>query len=118
MAHTRPTYLAFAVFGSLWGAWGAALPAVRDAAGVSEGQLGTALLCIGAGALPAMLLTGRLVDRFGGRVVAVALTLVAGSGVAVATAATSAMSLSVLLLVLGATSGAADVGINAVAGAA
>jgi MFS family permease len=118
MAHTRPTYLAFAAFGSLWGAWGAALPAVRDAAGVSEGQLGTALLCIGAGALPAMLLTGRAVDRFGGRVVAITLVLMASCGMAVATAARSGASLAVLLLLLGATSGAADVGNNAVAGAA
>src|SRR4051795_185107 len=118
MASTRPTYLAFAAFGSLWGAWGAALPAVRDAAGVSEGQLGTALLCIGAGALPAMLLTGRAVDRFGGRVVAITLVLMASCGMAVATAARSGTSLAVLLLLLGATSGAADVGNNAVAGAA
>jgi MFS family permease len=118
MASSRPAYLAFAAFGGLWGTWGAALPAVRNAAGVSAGQLGTALLCIGLGALPAMLLTGRAVDRFGGRVVAVALVLMASTGVLVATAATSPGALTVLLLVLGATSGAADVGNNAVAGAA
>src|SRR3954462_9255321 len=118
MAHTRPTYLAFAAFGSLWGAWGAALPAVRDAAGVSEGRLGTALLCIGAGALPAMLLTGRAVDRVGGRVVAITLVVMAACGVAGAAAPRSGASLAVLLLLLGATSGAPDVGNNAVAGAA
>ncbi|TYP88883.1 MFS transporter [Blastococcus xanthinilyticus] len=114
----RPAYLGFAAFGALWGIWGAALPALRDAAGLTEGQLGMALLCIGAGALPAMLLTGRAVDRFQGRVVALALTLMAVAGVAVATAADDLLSLAVLALALGATSGAADVGINAVAGAA
>lgn len=118
MALKRSAYAAFASFGGLWGAWGAALPAVRLAAGVSEGQLGTALVCIGAGALPAMLLTGRAVDRYGGRVVAVALTLLALSGVAVATTAANFVTLAMLLLVLGAMSGATDVGINAVAGAA
>ncbi len=118
MVTRRPAYFAFAAFGALWGVWGAALPEVRDAAGVSEGELGRALLCIGAGALPAMLLTGRAVDRLGGRVVALALVLMASSGVAVATAATDGTSLALLLLALGATSGAADVGINAVAGAA
>ena len=118
MTLKRSAYAAFASFGGLWGAWGAALPAVRHAAGVSEGQLGAALLCIGAGALPAMLLAGRAVDRFSGRVVAVALTLLALSGVAVATTATNLATLAMLLLVLGATSGATDVGINAVAGAA
>jgi MFS family permease len=118
MESARPAYLAFAAFGGLWGVWGAALPAVRDTAGVSEGGLGSALLCIGAGAFPAMLLTGRAVDRFGGRVVALAMVLMASCGVAVATAARSGTSLAVLLLLLGAASGAADVGNNAVAGAA
>ena len=41
------------MFGASWGVWGASVPAVRDQAGVSEGQLGTALLFVGAGALPA-----------------------------------------------------------------
>lgn len=52
-------YAAFAPFGALWGVWGASIPAILDAAGVSEGQLGTALLFIGAGALPAMGVVGR-----------------------------------------------------------
>lgn len=114
----RCAYAAFASFGALWGTWGAALPAVQHAAGVTEGQLGTALLCIGAGALPAMLLTGRAVDRFGGRVVALTSILLALSGVAVASTATGFVTLAMLLVVLGAMSGATDVGINAVAGAA
>jgi predicted MFS family arabinose efflux permease len=102
----RSAYVAFASFGGLWGVWGAALPAVRHAAGVTEGQLGTALLCIGAGALPAMLLTGRAVDRFGGRAVAVPSALLALSGAAAATAAANFATLAALLLVLGAMSGA------------
>ena len=114
----RSAYLAFGTFGWLWGTWGAALPAVRDQAGLDQGRLGVALLCIGLGALPAMLLTGRAVDRSGGSVVAVALVLMAACGVAVSVGATSGTSLAVLLLLLGATSGAADVGVNAVAGAA
>jgi MFS family permease len=118
MTLKRSAYIAFASFGALWGVWGAALSAVRHAAGVSEGQLGAALICIGAGALPAMLLTGRAVDRFGGRVVAMAVTLLVLSGIAVATTATNFVTLAMLLLVLGAMSGATDVGINAVAGAA
>lgn len=118
MAVQRSAYVAFATFGGLWGVWGAALPALRHAAGVSVGQLGIALVCIGIGALPAMLLTGRAVDRFGGRVVAIALTLLALSGAALATTATHLVTLAMLLLVLGAMSGATDVGINAVASAA
>ena len=39
----------FAAFGAFWGAWGATLPAIQAHAGVDDGQLGIALLCIGAG---------------------------------------------------------------------
>lgn len=58
-------YAAFAAFGVFWGAWGAALPTLRTQADVTDGQLGTALLFVGLGALPAMALTGPAVDRFG-----------------------------------------------------
>ena len=44
----------FAAFGAFWGAWGATLPAIQAHAGVDDGQLGIALLCIGAGALASM----------------------------------------------------------------
>ncbi len=70
MALNRAAYIALAAFGGLWGVWGAAVPEVQHAAHVSDGGLGTALLCVGAGALPAMLVTGRAVDRFGGRAAA------------------------------------------------
>ena len=55
----------FAAFGAFWGAWGATLPAVQSHAGVDDGQLGIALLCIGAGALASMRPAGTLVDRWG-----------------------------------------------------
>ena len=55
----------FAAFGVFWGAWGATLPAVQSHAGVDDGQLGIALLCIGAGALVSMRPAGTLVDRWG-----------------------------------------------------
>jgi MFS family permease len=120
--HVRPhvlgTYAGFAVFGAFWGSWGATLPALRDQAGLSDGQLGTALLFVGAGALPAMLLAGRAVDRWGRRVTAGLLVLLGGAGVAVAVAARDVVSMSLGLAVLGASSGAADVGINASAGSA
>ena len=64
----------FAAFGAFWGAWGATLPAIQSHAGVDDGQLGLALLCIGAGALASMRGAGTLVDRWG----APALPAVAG----------------------------------------
>jgi MFS family permease len=114
----RNAYAGFAVFGAYWGAWGASLPAIRDQSGVSDGQLGTALLFIGAGALPAMLLAGRVVDRWRRRATAALLALLGLVGVAVVLAAHDFAGLAVALVVLGATSGAADVAINTAAGSA
>src|SRR4051812_31949215 len=105
------TLLGFAVFGFFWGAWGGALPAVRAHAGVSEGTLGLALLCIGAGALVTMRPAGAVLDRHGARVLPVAVALFAAT-VVLPALATSAVALGAALLVLGATSGAVDVAIN------
>jgi hypothetical protein len=105
----------FGVFGGLWGTWGAAIPAVRDQAGVDEAALGAALLLVGAGALPAMLLTGRVLDRLGpvGRTRSLLLVVaLAAAGVLLALAARSPWSLAACLAVVGATSGAADVALN------
>lgn len=118
MLKRAPVFVGFAVFGAFWGTWGASIPALRDQAGVTDGQLGAALLCIGAGALPAMLVSGRLVDRFGTRVTAVMLAALGISGVVVAATAHNLGFLVSGLLLLGATSGASDVAINAAAGAA
>src|SRR5918993_4433768 len=73
-------YAGFAAFGGFWGVWGASVPAVREQAGLSDGQLGTALLFVGAGALPAMLLTGPTVDRWGHRLTAFLLMALGGAG--------------------------------------
>lgn len=111
-------YLAFAAFGSFWGVWGASVPRVQQQAGISEGQLGVALLFVGAGALPAMLLTGRALDRWGLRVASLLIGALGTAGAALALTAVDLASLSVGLTLVGATSGAADVAINAVAGRA
>jgi hypothetical protein len=58
-------FVAFAAFGSFWGVWGASVPRVQHQAGIGDGQLGLALLFVGAGALPAMLLAGRALDQWG-----------------------------------------------------
>src|SRR3954447_19761299 len=111
-------YTGFAVFGAFWGAWGASLPAIRDQAAVTDGQLGTALLFIGAGALAAMLLAGRAVDRWQDRATAALLTLLGLVGVVVVLVAHDFPGLALSLVLLGATSGAADVAINTAAGSA
>lgn len=108
----------FATFGAFWGAWGASIPRIRDQAGVDEGELGLALLCVGAGALPAMLLVGRALDRLGLRLTAWVVASLGGSGVLVTVGAQSFLTLAGGLLLVGMASGAADVAMNAVAGRA
>jgi MFS family permease len=111
-------FVAFAAFGSFWGVWGASVPRVQHQAGISDGQLGFALLFVGAGALPAMLLVGRALDRWGLRVAALAICALGGAGAGLALTSANLASLCVGLAVVGATSGAADVAENAVAGRA
>jgi MFS family permease len=111
-------YVAFAAFGAFWGVWGASVPRVQDQAGVSDGELGLALLFVGAGALPAMLLVGRALDRWGLRVAAAVISLLGVVGVALALTAKDLPSLCAGLAVSGAASGAADVAMNSVAGRA
>ncbi len=106
------TLLGFAAFGAFWGTWGAALPAVRAHAGVSDGELGVALLCIGAGALVSMRPAGGIVDRLGRGVLPVTAAALAASALLPAVA-TSAVGLGAALLVVGAASGAYDVAVNA-----
>lgn len=104
----------FACFGLFWGAWGAALPAIEHSAGVTNGQLGVALLLVGLGALLSMRLTGQLLDRFGHPTIVFALAAFGIAGV-LPSVAHGLVLLSILTLVLGGTSGAADVCINALA---
>jgi MFS family permease len=111
-------FVAFAAFGSFWGVWGASVPRVQHQAGIGDGQLGFALLFVGAGALPATLLTGRALDRWGLTVAAVLIGALGGVGAGLALTAVNLASLCVGLAFVGATSGAADVAMNAVAGRA
>lgn len=111
-------HLASAAFGAFWGTWGAAVARVRDQAGLDDGRLGTALLCISAGALPAMLLTGRALDRWGLRCTAPLIAALGAAGLAAALTADGLASLCAGLTGVGVASGAADVAMNSVAGRA
>lgn len=102
----------YAVWGAFWGSWGALLPAIKTRVGASDAVLGAVLLCVAAGALPAMRVVGPLVDRFGQRALVASLGLFALSipGLALAQ---SPVALGVALLLVGASSGAVDVALNA-----
>jgi MFS family permease len=111
-------FVAFAAFGAFWGVWGASVPGVQHQAGIDDGRLGFALLFVGAGALPAMLLAGTALDRWGLTVAAVAIGALGTVGAGLALTSVNLANLCVGLTCVGATSGAADVAMNAVAGRA
>lgn len=110
----RRAVVGFAVFGIWWGAWGALLPAIQRHAGLDDGRFGVALLFVAVGAMASMRATGRLVDRFRGLVLPVALVGFGVIGIA-PTIVTGVAALSAVLLLVGAFSGAIDVAINGVA---
>ncbi|MBQ0902423.1 MFS transporter [Micromonospora sp. U21] len=114
----RATYLAAVVFGAFWGTWGSAVPRVRDEAGLDDAQLGTALLFISAGALPAMLLTGRALDRWGLRCTAPVVVALGGAGLAASVTVDGLVGLCAGLTGVGLASGAVDVALNSVGGRA
>ncbi len=111
----RGLVLAFLVFGGYWGAWSAALPAMRRQAGVSDGELGAALAAVALASVPVMLVTGRLVDRFGPRRT-VPLSVLAFAIVVPLPALTHSFgTLALALAAIGLGTGALDLAINAAA---
>jgi MFS family permease len=111
LPRVRPV-IGFAAFGAYWGAWGAALPAVQRQAGTDDGELGVALVLLALGALVFMRATGVLIDRLGPGVTRLTVVAFGLAGVLPAFA-DSPGELYLFALVLGATSGAMDVAINA-----
>ena len=107
----RGPLAAFLAFGMLWGGWAALAPAVQAAVGASKGQLGLALLFVALGSLPAMLLTGRALDRRGTRILPWLIVGLALSALLPAFAG-SVPVLAASLLVFGVFAGATDVAMN------
>ncbi len=105
----------FAVFGFLFGVWQVLLTDLSDALRVSAGPLGVALSSGVVASLPAMVVGGRFVDRWGRR----ALIVGAGGVMAACFVGFSLVGayagLVVLLVCFFAASGVYDVGINAAA---
>jgi MFS family permease len=110
-ARTR-TLIGFAALGVFWGAWGAALPAVQRRSGAGDAELGLALLLVAVGALLSMRASGVLMDRLGPRFTPVSVGAFGVAGLLPGLAG-SPLELSAVLFVVGATSGAMDVAINA-----
>ena len=104
--------LLFVAAGLAYGGWAASIAGVKAALGLSDGVLGAALLCVAAGAMVAMPVTGGLGAR-GFRWLLTA----TGIGLVVALPlpgfVTGGAALAGVLLLLGAAAGSLDVAMNA-----
>ncbi|KAK1176837.1 MFS transporter [Streptomyces sp. NBS 14/10] len=99
-------------WGAFWGTWSALLPAVLERADATPGELGLVLTAVPVGAMPAMGLAGRIAVGREHRMLllttaALALGIVTLSGIS------GLGGLGIALFLVGATSGALDVCLNA-----
>jgi MFS family permease len=104
--------ICFAALGTYWGAWAALIPDMKVQVGATDGELGIALLFAGIGAIPAMLITGRIWRRAGWWLLPAAGIFFAASVLGPAFA-TTPIVLGIFLVLAGAGSGALDVSMNA-----
>ncbi len=109
----RSTFAIFALNGFLLGMWVVNIPEIRDRTGASTAVLGYLLLLLGGAALIGMQAGGRLIDRFGSRVVVVVASLALSVCLIGPGLATSTPALAVALGLLGAFNGVIDVAQNA-----
>jgi predicted MFS family arabinose efflux permease len=107
------TFLVFGVKGAMIGTWIAHLPWLQDHLELSKSTLGLCLLCMAAGALLAMPVSGQVVHRRSGVSVTRWTTLLFCLRLPLPLLATSAYMLGAILFVFGALNGAMDVAMNA-----
>ncbi|MEO6204606.1 MAG: MFS transporter, partial [Mycobacteriales bacterium] len=111
-AERRALLLVFAGFGAFWGAWAALVPAIQQQTGLNDGQLGLCFAAIAGAALPAMRLSGRLVDRYGAARLMPAALLLFALAVPLPALAHGAVALSLGCVLLGLATGVLDVVAN------
>ncbi len=113
MTPRTATFLVFSVNGAMIGTWVAHIPWLQDHLGISKATLGFCLLCMAAGALVSMPLTGHVLDRRPSASVTRWTTLVFCLMLPLPLLATNPYTLAAILFVFGASTGAMDVSMNA-----
>jgi MFS family permease len=103
----------FFINGALFGSLVARMPAIRDHAGVTNGELGLALACVAAGAVVAMPVAGALAARHGSRGVTRGALGLSSVAVLLPVLATSLPALAAAFLLMGLAMGSLDVTMNA-----
>lgn len=113
MSPRLATFLVFGVNGAMIGTWVAHIPWLQDHLGISKATLGLCLLCMAAGAVVSMPLTGLILDRRPSASVVRWASLVFCLLLPLPLLATSPYMLAPILFVFGASNGAMDVAMNA-----
>ena len=107
------TFSVFMINGAMIGTWVAHIPWLQDHLGISKATLGLCLLCMAAGALISMPLTGHVLDRRPSAKVTRVSALVFCLMLPLPLLATGPYMLAGILFVFGAVNGVMDVGMNA-----
>lgn len=103
----------FAANGFLMGAWAPQIPPLMPRHGIAESTLGLVILCLGIGAVGAMLFSGRLIARFGGKRVLRVFALMMVPTLPAIVHAPNLPSLFLAAALFGAIAGSTDVAMNA-----
>src|SRR3954465_10099127 len=104
---------AFLIHAAVSGTWAARLPAIKESLGLSDGQLGTALVGLAIGLVVGTRVAGAPIDRWGSRPFMRAGFPVLAGTLLLPGLAGSGLTLFLALLVLGVASGALDGAMNA-----
>jgi predicted MFS family arabinose efflux permease len=107
------TGLLFFVNGAMFGTWAADIPWLQANLGATKTEIGFALLCIAAGALVAMPLTGQALTRIPSARLVTALALLYTLILPLPLLAPSPLALAPILALFGALNGSMDVSMNA-----
>jgi MFS family permease len=104
---------AFLIHATVSGTWAPRLPAIKESLGLSDGELGTALVGLAIGLVVGTRVAGAPIDRFGSRPFMRAGFPLLAATLLLPGLADSGLTLFASLLVLGIASGALDVAMNA-----
>ena len=103
----------FFVMGVLFATWGVHVPIVKAHYGLGEQSLALAMLASGVGALAALAYAGRIVGRFGPRVIASVMGCISCAAIASLEISTAYAVLLVVMLVFGSFGSLFDVSLSA-----
>ena len=113
MSPRSATFGAFFLNGAMIGTWVAQIPFLQERLDVSKSTIGLSLLCMAAGAMIAMPVTGHVLDRRPSAQVTRFAAIVYLPLVALPLYAPSPIALGAVLVLFGAANGAMDVAMNA-----